>query len=432
MKKALKIVVFTALFFSVISFSFAQNQNQNQNQNLNVQATTSTQNVLPKTVITRACPYGNFKLENLRYGKNSPEVKILQEILSQDEEIYPQKLNTGYFGDLTREAVRNMQRKLGLPQTGVIDENFARVVFPCIELTLTLPNGGETWKVGETQKITWKYEPIYYIHEQGATREATESEIQALPQNTIIKPIYQNVAIDLVRTDLPRIMIYPPVPNPVVYHIGKASISDESFSWIIPTSIENSAHYKVRISVRGYGAPEINCLNTTDARCLSSIIKDEFKGFLWDESDNEFSILNPNMIITTAPTTTPVNGNAERIRELIRVFEELIARLQNILNNLKEQSPTPIPTQSCQNLWWYDNDHLYCQQKQFCGAYMYLGLHTFPTEEQCKADLGGPVCIQVITPAKDPKTGECRNFPTPCDVPSGWIKVSSCLKNQLF
>jgi len=177
MKKALKIVVFTALFFSVISFSFAQNQNQNQNQNLNVQATTSTQNVLPKTVITRACPYGNFKLENLRYGKNSPEVKILQEILSQDEEIYPQKLNTGYFGDLTREAVRNMQRKLGLPQTGVIDENFARVVFPCIELTLTIPNGGETWKVGETQKITWKYKPIYYIHEQGATREATESEI---------------------------------------------------------------------------------------------------------------------------------------------------------------------------------------------------------------------------------------------------------------
>ena len=36
------------------------------------------------------------------------------------------------------------------------------------------------------------------------------------------------------------------------------------------------------------------------------------------------------------------------------------------------------------------------------------------------------VCIQVITPAKNPTTGECREFPTPCDVPSGWTKVTSC------
>ncbi|MBI4040106.1 hypothetical protein HY389_01995 [Candidatus Daviesbacteria bacterium] len=30
-------------------------------------------------------------------------------------------------------------------------------------------------------------------------------------------------------------------------------------------------------------------------------------------------------------------------------------------------------------------------------------------------------CIQVITRARDPKTGEIRNFPTPCGVPPGWI-----------
>ncbi len=36
------------------------------------------------------------------------------------------------------------------------------------------------------------------------------------------------------------------------------------------------------------------------------------------------------------------------------------------------------------------------------------------------------LCIQVITPAKDPKTGECKEFPTPCDVPEGWEKVGSC------
>lgn len=35
-------------------------------------------------------------------------------------------------------------------------------------------------------------------------------------------------------------------------------------------------------------------------------------------------------------------------------------------------------------------------------------------------------CIQVITPAKNPLTGECRNFPTPCDVPQDWETIAEC------
>ncbi|MBI2674742.1 MAG: hypothetical protein HYX22_03340 [Candidatus Yanofskybacteria bacterium] len=34
------------------------------------------------------------------------------------------------------------------------------------------------------------------------------------------------------------------------------------------------------------------------------------------------------------------------------------------------------------------------------------------------------VCIQVITPARNPQTGEVRDFPTPCDVPEGWSRLS--------
>ncbi len=32
-------------------------------------------------------------------------------------------------------------------------------------------------------------------------------------------------------------------------------------------------------------------------------------------------------------------------------------------------------------------------------------------------------CIQVIAFAKNPETGEVRQFPTPCDIPKGWQKV---------
>jgi len=35
-------------------------------------------------------------------------------------------------------------------------------------------------------------------------------------------------------------------------------------------------------------------------------------------------------------------------------------------------------------------------------------------------------CAQVIAPAMNPLTNECRQFPTPCDVPEGWQPVQSC------
>lgn len=36
------------------------------------------------------------------------------------------------------------------------------------------------------------------------------------------------------------------------------------------------------------------------------------------------------------------------------------------------------------------------------------------------------ICIQVIAPARDPQTGTCKEFPTPCEVPTGWYRVPSC------
>lgn len=48
---------------------------------------------------------------------------------------------------------------------------------------------------------------------------------------------------------------------------------------------------------------------------------------------------------------------------------------------------------------------------------------------QCQTDDGltfvdYEACIQIITTAKNPETQEEREFPTPCDVPKGWEKVT--------
>ena len=35
------------------------------------------------------------------------------------------------------------------------------------------------------------------------------------------------------------------------------------------------------------------------------------------------------------------------------------------------------------------------------------------------------VCIQVVTSARDPQTGYIKQFPTPCDVPEGWVVIQN-------
>lgn len=47
-------------------------------------------------------------------------------------------------------------------------------------------------------------------------------------------------------------------------------------------------------------------------------------------------------------------------------------------------------------------------------------------KEKLQPPSNNEFCIQVITPAKNPQTGQCKEYPTPCDVPQGWEKVDSC------
>ncbi|MFA5022907.1 MAG: hypothetical protein WC537_01385, partial [Candidatus Paceibacterota bacterium] len=41
----------------------------------------------------------------------------------------------------------------------------------------------------------------------------------------------------------------------------------------------------------------------------------------------------------------------------------------------------------CKDLYWHDSVNTACEQKQFCGVYMYQTLSTFRTQSACRADL---------------------------------------------
>ncbi|MBM3257576.1 MAG: hypothetical protein FJY98_04665 [Candidatus Liptonbacteria bacterium] len=66
------------------------------------------------------------------------------------------------------------------------------------------------------------------------------------------------------------------------------------------------------------------------------------------------------------------------------------------------------------------------------GVYLAPGVHTLrgtprqgPEIWVVASSTKGMVCIQVITKARDPRTGETKEFPTPCDVPQGWEVVGA-------
>jgi peptidoglycan hydrolase-like protein with peptidoglycan-binding domain len=61
----------------------------------------------------------------LKLGSSGEEVKLLQAILSTDKQIYPSGIVSGYFGELTKQAVINFQSKYNLTQTGEIDQQTA-------------------------------------------------------------------------------------------------------------------------------------------------------------------------------------------------------------------------------------------------------------------------------------------------------------------
>ena len=60
--------------------------------------------------------------ENITEGTDDADVKRIQEILATDSTIYPEGKVTGYFGPLTKEAIKRFQVRHELEVTGTIDE----------------------------------------------------------------------------------------------------------------------------------------------------------------------------------------------------------------------------------------------------------------------------------------------------------------------
>ncbi len=102
---------------------------------------------------------------------------------------------------------------------------------------------------------------------------------------------------------------------------------------------------------------------------------------------------------------------AEVLEKIKEAREEHLERFSEVMNRL-EENKEKIQERLEKNLEEIKVRRLEKIQEQI--------------KEQAQEREQEKVCAQVITPARNATTGECKNFPTPCDVPAGWGKVNAC------
>lgn len=237
---------------------------------------------------------GNSVLAGVSIGTRSEEVKNIQEALKSDSSIFPGQA-TGYFGKVTQKAIQKIQAKCNLPQTGVVDDDTYKCIFPVdYRVTVVSPNGGESWDKGQIQTIKWSY--TYPV-------ELKADDAKIMPQ-------WAKVSIDLFRRQNITCIQAPCDPVSVfVKHLATVNLFNGSYSWKISSDIPNGSDYIVRISVgRGimplYRSESDNTSVKPDQIWPSSLVN-------WDESDNPFTILG---------SQTPPKEN---LKELLNVLEEM-------------------------------------------------------------------------------------------------------------
>ena len=102
-------------------------------------------NVLMPEIVLDPAPVVVKKFERtLRIGSSGDDVKRLQEALSGDGDVYPEKITSGYYGDLTVKAVQRFQCKYSVVCGGSQDTTGYGRVGPQTRIKLNEIYGGVT------------------------------------------------------------------------------------------------------------------------------------------------------------------------------------------------------------------------------------------------------------------------------------------------
>lgn len=262
-----------------------------------------------------------FFSKSLKPGDRGEEVRNLQTILKSDSSVYPQGMVTGFYGSLTANAVKKLQRKYGLPQTGVLDAKTQEVIFPSqakMDLTVLSPNGGETWASGEVRTISWRasFEPVV-LNGETVVPPTTAAPGVKRPE---IAPFFPYISIFLTDDN----------NSSFRRHIATVNAFEAQYNWRIPSSIPEKNTYRIEID-SGRSVPCIlraQAEGKAETTIFPSPCPDQVF-FASDVSDTTFTIQGGS-----APDIEKLKEQVRMIevqlKELMRQIEEIRRILENL------------------------------------------------------------------------------------------------------
>jgi peptidoglycan hydrolase-like protein with peptidoglycan-binding domain len=325
--------------------------------------------------------------EVFKKGMTSETLKDVQQVLKSDPSIYNGPV-TGYYGAMTETAIKKVQARYGLPETGVLDVATQKVIFPYdtrIDLTIVSPNGGETWKAGEGVNILWKStfgpqvncmprpacldstprclppEPVGGWCPDATTQTMTASSVVsgqpavsaggtvsvgAVSASTLqpaIMPLFPRGTLTLIRDSDPAFSRV----------IGTVNLYESSKVWTVPAGIPEAKDYRVTISVGGntpcvyraeteamaagkalaanlvYPCPMLDANMGANSGAIAYPIYSAS-----DQSDNTFAIVGGSVVPDERITAIKQQlANLEamlaKIQEQIRILNDAVNKLQS-------------------------------------------------------------------------------------------------------
>jgi peptidoglycan hydrolase-like protein with peptidoglycan-binding domain len=189
----------------------------------------------------------NLKLtRSLSLGMTSEEVKLLQEILATDPDIYPEGLVTGYFGALTEKAVKKFQAKFGIEQVGNVGPK-----------TMAQLNKLLTEGAGNSGKV-----PPGLLIAPGIAKKIDTTQYGALPNQTLPPGIAKKIDGTTPSTPTtPTDTVAPIISN---FTISNITASTSKISWSTNELATSTFWYSSTTPITsGYYVTKTGSWNTT-------------------------------------------------------------------------------------------------------------------------------------------------------------------------
>lgn len=269
-------------------------------------------------------------------GSPSDSVKYLQQVLKSDPSIYPQGLITGTYGPLTTSAVKKLQAKYNLPQTGVVDSQTEAILFPInTQITIVAPNGGETWDRAQSHNILWKVLISPTAMQGGAPSAMSQSAtgsassgtgvaspgVITSPSMPSIYPFFPYVSIDLIRDSDPSF----------VSHIATTNLYQSQYAWQISSSIPNGNDFRVRLT----SGANVPCLmGTMQSSVNSRAAIAPYPCPLMSATNSSIAQYENTQ---TSANTFSITGNITPSPDVIAKLRDLMNQMQNTLQQLLNQ-----------------------------------------------------------------------------------------------